>query len=721
MVLCDACRRIDVRGMTIYAYSCSRSKSCRDESIEREITRGIIRLDEYPKPGEGHCIMRWRNSYAAVKTSSANGCEFCRLIWQTYVGKYNGEIPNIDFDSESDEEDTPPGFTLESHIGGGSGPWEPPKLRVALALKRYQRRLRGWSCYLEAFASRDNVPPSGQALLYTDIHSDPAETSCLDQALQWLHTCSANHPTCAWLKRRRVRAPTRLIDVGLPDGSEQPRLCLSNENITSWVALSYCWGGPSEFMLTEQTMEYLIRGVPLFNFPATLRDAVTITRALNIKHLWIDAICIKQDDRSDWLRECGRMRDVYKDATVTVIASDSASSNAGIFAKRIQSEPLPFPWYSSDGSQVSVQEHTVYLRDAAWKSAGDLSSQIQRRGWTLQEDLLSPRTLSYLKTRMVWECPTLQTDEGGRVSVPPNYDGGKIFTTADIDASSERDLNYLWLLYRRWAAVIEDYTFRRLTVETDRLPGLSGLASEFARRAKDTYCAGLWRRELLYGLAWCLHERKELEGDRKVAVSAEYRAPSWSWASINGFGVESFSWEAFTSKREKLHEMAETIEVHVEPVLSGDQFGPVRAAHIILQAHFWPIQNPVENVRAPPNQTMSAVQKVLEVAILTRQGMKREFHQQHKPCDCQQFALLKLFGWSVEGDGGYYLILESTTPEASAYRRIGFLDIWDTSYFDDKSYTYPHYKEIFNDLELFKNACRELQAVKTTKKQVKII
>jgi hypothetical protein len=100
------------------------------------------------------------------------------------------------------------------------------------------------------------------------------------------------HRTCQRLSQEDKELPTRVIEVGYSEGNHEPRLVVTNGAHGSWAALSYCWGGDSNFVLKADNMQEMLNGIPLESFPATLRDAVHVTRRLGIRYLWIDALCI---------------------------------------------------------------------------------------------------------------------------------------------------------------------------------------------------------------------------------------------------------------------------------------------------------------------------------------------------------------------------------------------------------------------------------------------
>jgi hypothetical protein len=134
-----------------------------------------------------------------------------------------------------------------------------------------------------------------------------------------LKQCHEEHESCE--SQTVPFLPTRVIDVGQ---SDHPRLCISNRNQQAcYVALSYCWGGQQEVLLTVDTLDAKIRGLCLENLPQTIRDAIEVTKKLGFRYLWVDALCILQDDQKDKRLEIEAMGNIYRNATLTVAASDS--------------------------------------------------------------------------------------------------------------------------------------------------------------------------------------------------------------------------------------------------------------------------------------------------------------------------------------------------------------------------------------------------------------
>src|SRR5436190_9880944 len=142
---------------------------------------------------------------------------------------------------------------------------------------------------------------------------------------RWLSYCRENHPKCS--KGALQPLPTRVMDVK-DDGSE-PSLLLTNGQLGQYIALSHCWGSsPLLSTTTANLMKHLVC-IPMDELPRNFQDAVTVTRKLGFRYLWIDSLCIIQDSESDWLQESAHMGAVYANASCTIAASSAVSSRTG--------------------------------------------------------------------------------------------------------------------------------------------------------------------------------------------------------------------------------------------------------------------------------------------------------------------------------------------------------------------------------------------------------
>ncbi|KAF4943560.1 hypothetical protein FGADI_13318 [Fusarium gaditjirri] len=119
----------------------------------------------------------------------------------------------------------------------------------------------------------------------------------------------------------------------------------------------------------------------------------------------------------------------------------------------------------------------------------------------------------------------------------------------------------------KWHEIVRDYSNLTLSMEADRLPAIAGLARQAQKcRIGSSYLAGLWEDSLDQDLLWRVD--KLVPGFNHHRPPA-YRAPSWSWASVNG-GV------SYLKKRPSKGISGFRIKkAHCTPVPGADQFGQI--------------------------------------------------------------------------------------------------------------------------------------------------
>jgi Heterokaryon incompatibility protein (HET) len=404
------------------------------------------------------------------------------------------------------------------------------------------------------------------------IHSiDPSTSSeiTLELAKSWLTQCREKHLSCKLLAERMKFLPARLIDTEPLLGSEW-RLWINAElsqdpsQPTSYMTLSHRWGtassisseGPYIEILEASNIEILKAGCPLSTLPKTFRDAVEIARSLRQRFLWIDSLCILQDSTEDWQEQSAAMRDIYTHSACNIAATGAVDSHGGCFFERKVSDILPcrFP---EDSQGVSCDDCTIVSMDI-WTDDIERAS-LNQRGWVLQERLLAPRTLHFAAQQIFWECNEMNACEIYPKELPSIYflhrqpslrchhpllpaNAGKPDSDSGQEPSSTQD-PYLF-----WSRIVGAYSRCGLTKPADKLAALSGLASQLQQVTKDDYYAGLWSKDLAGQLLWNVVGCTQADGSPSLRPLL-YRAPTWSWASVDGviktndvpFNIESFS------------------------------------------------------------------------------------------------------------------------------------------------------------------------------------
>lgn len=306
--------------------------------------------------------------------------------------------------------------------------------------------------------------------------------------------------------------------------------------VLSYATLSYIWGGPQSCRTTTGNVLERVSNIDMESLPQTLKDAITVCRALEISYLWVDVLCIIQDDPRDVAEQINQMGDIFRGADVTLVAATSSNSNAGFLSDTFDNNIPPFLRCRYRTS--NDKEGSVYLIK---KPPGNVDFPIENRAWTMQERLLSSRLLVFHTGRIDWICQTTRWFSGCTSSHTVNNIDDKV--VRDSTQSRKDRLNprlRTSRLYRhlkqdtelalmRWYSLVSNLTKRRITYLSDRLPAVSAIAKEYKATfpGLGRYMAGLWEGNLAAQLLWRV---TRLAGT--FTRSASYLSPSWSWASV---------------------------------------------------------------------------------------------------------------------------------------------------------------------------------------------
>lgn len=391
-------------------------------------------------------------------------------------------------------------------------------------------------------------------------------------------TCRDSHPQCS--NRDDGILPTRVLDV---TGSTI-KLVISDTSLQGkYVALSHCWGASQPLKTLKENIASHQEGIDQRALPQTFQDAITVTRYLEIQYLWIDSLCIVQDDSLDWEREAAKMVDVYGLAYLVLAASSAAGGSEGFLGPRANhwegslKVPCPSPHWMAPIHYREVVNHAMP------NSTSRTQGPLETRGWTFQERAMAKRFVSFGKRELFWNCSTLWDCECDWTHIrrgKPNddfYDMQKHGTLLfpRINQLSKEDLYHEWRI-----AIVYPYSSRDLTFSKDRLFALSAITTTFHERLDDQFLAGLWKEQLHRDLGWYRHELL-CEGFE----TNSYTGPSWSWVSLHP-GV-TVTWNMLI-KGLRLASTCHIIEADCTPSSDISPFGSVSAGHITLEGLFVP-------------------------------------------------------------------------------------------------------------------------------------
>lgn len=223
----------------------------------------------------------------------------------------------------------------------------------------------------------------------------PADSPQQYQLLrQWLHVCDTEHGHNPESHSDSLQMPTRLIHI---EASRERLEVIQGSSSLCYAALSHCWGNSPKLCTLTSNLEAFRREIPHSLLPLNFQEAIKVARALKIPYLWIDSLCIVQDDLADWEREAGRMGQVFSNAYCTIAATSAAASDEGFLARQT-GPPLSVTIETPSGGILHVSEFMEdYHQDLEL-------APLNTRGWVLQERALSRRTLHFSKTQVYWEC-----------------------------------------------------------------------------------------------------------------------------------------------------------------------------------------------------------------------------------------------------------------------------------------------------------------------------
>lgn len=688
VMLCSICSDIDlVALLPICAPSSSGLKSCQEPGEFEHMQLTEIQLKHHDDIFGAHY-------------SAENGCELCALIIKAFKDRR--------IEDESIARGLPLMLTSKNN-----------KLTVSIETSEGLIRICNLDIYIDGgtLYIYEMLRFQTPSLLFSELFltnkkklrgvlrkmsKDLGSHTTLEIASGWLNNCSKTHENCSQPVNGAHNLPKRVLNVG--DEITDPFLVEPTGDSRSgkWAALSYCWGVEPSMKLTKQNETQLKRGKPLYQFDATIRDAILVTRALGLTYLWIDALCIFQDQSLDWNEQSSKMEVIYGESTVTIVAANSSSVVQG-FLKERNLQYIALDRYQSKRKSDETLHNSIAQRiyiAPSWELQGDeITGDWTKRGWTMQEGLLPQRLLYFTSTQIIWKCCTAIEYERGIKQEPQKeiingmVDGtGMEIWYFDLFSKFKALSFYLKLnpeipmfeKYRLWYELVEEYTPRQFKKIQDRLVAISGLARIFSDLIEDTgYVAGLWKHDLLRGLLWRVRGAKLISSKMKRDLSCPSNEfPSWTWASV---AYETVVYDH--ARQDGLRPFAVIEDVSVDLINEENQFGAVKSGRISITGPIFQFSRLYNTEWRCKEMPMSAFERhVSEIVEEESAGCVEE-----RFCSSDgQFTALQILqpfpsmNWRLD-----LLILESTgdiSNNTVIYRRLGVLTL---EYMDPKNAASP--------------------------------
>lgn len=254
----------------------------------------------------------------------------------------------------------------------------------------------------------------------------------------WLADCTRQerrqckkHASC--LVSLGAELPARVVQVLSTSATSKPLEAKLVEppkgTIARYVALSYCWGeeGHNPVTTTQANYAQHLVSLPVGHLALSLQDAIETTVRLGLEYLWVDSLCIIQDSQEDKESQISRMGTVYENAFVTVVAAHGENANCGFLRLATRKNDAVFKLRCSHEAWPAQVWGTIYCSKWVSRHMATPREPIDRRGWTLQERLLSKRKLLFFADTVAWEC----------ASIPVSDTGGLGYTYADMNQQSK--------------------------------------------------------------------------------------------------------------------------------------------------------------------------------------------------------------------------------------------------------------------------------------------
>lgn len=342
---------------------------------------------------------------------------------------------------------------------------------------------------------------------------------------RWKRACNSRHnqSCCVSLAISRPRKvmPHLLIDIW--------RECLvPAEDDHTYVVLSYVWG-ETPFFRTVSANLPLLQQIHSFSaqsrtatIPRTIRDAMGVVNMLGERYLWVDSLCIVQDDKEEVRDQIKNMASIFANACVTIVAAQGIDAQSGLRGVRSVSHArdLP-PRIFKFGHQSIVHRRWNPYAVTKW----------EQRGWTFQEDLFSACKIIFQNETVRWECTSATWHE----DIEELRDAGG---SSDWGTKHRKIFSVSWPDLARYGRLVESFAGRMFTFPEDVLAAFAGVTNTLTH----TFAGGfLYDLPVLFFDVVLLWEPQRTIQRRFPTKSLDTCLPSWSWVGWYG-SVDTARW-----------------------------------------------------------------------------------------------------------------------------------------------------------------------------------
>lgn len=358
----------------------------------------------------------------------------------------------------------------------------------------------------------------------------------MDRLRMWLTHCDNNDGTRCQ-PSRDIIAPAHLMLIDVVQH------CLVTTMLpATYAALSYVWGQANASLATTtrniddlRMHRSLLRPVFRDQLPATIRDAIELAAKIGIPYLWVDRLCIIQDDSENKAFHIQSMSSIYHHAYLTIIAADGLDAEHGIRGIGDLSRPRNSDFLKSRLFEFSPSCKLATADDSWIAFEGERGSHNDAgvcwatRGWTYQERILSRRCVVFCRGTVFWECASCVAFEDVISDANGMLDStrGHPYTPSPLGSRSWPDLE-------AYGKLVSEYNEKLLTYEAGALDAFTAILNVLSAKFVDGFFWGMPEAFFDIALLWLPADGQLRRRTVRDASNGNYLFPSWSWIGWAG-------------------------------------------------------------------------------------------------------------------------------------------------------------------------------------------
>lgn len=343
----------------------------------------------------------------------------------------------------------------------------------------------------------------------------------IERLKSWLDLCTSTHHAACKPPSRMVKMQGLAAKVARFIDLQEERLVEPEEmpDEFEYATVSYVWGTTyMAYRLVTARYEEFRRHLPVRSeaMQKTLRDVMAVVDSLGIRYIWVDALCIIQDNSADWERTAPLMEELYGNGKVNICAAAGSDAYRGVPGSVHTPRTTQQPVTQCFGLDlIAVKPVESRIRYTKWNS----------RAWTFQERMLSPRSLIFVEDRVFWQCRQATWSE--------EVDSESSQSVWNLDMV-DSPLHLLSSLNpaRQFTSCVELYSARKMAFRGDKLIAFRGLEGLLGQQLKSEFLYGLPLTHFDWALLWDTADSNAESYEWDSHGSRLF--PSWSWSCREG-------------------------------------------------------------------------------------------------------------------------------------------------------------------------------------------